>query len=163
MTPDWKEGGIRLDSERQTEALGRALAGVLVAEDVLLLFGGLGAGKTVFARAVIRALAGDTTLEVPSPTYTLVQVYDTALGPVHHYDLYRLEDPAECAGLGVEDAFGRELAIVEWPERLGVYAPPDPIQVELASAGEEEDARLARLSAPGRLGQRLRGVLEGLS
>src|SRR5476651_1643231 len=90
--------------EADTQAEAVRLAATMKAGDVLLLEGDLGSGKTVFARALIRALADDSSLEVPSPTFTLVQTYDTPRGTVWHFDLYRLEEPEEIYEIGWEEA-----------------------------------------------------------
>lgn len=110
------------------------------AGDVVLLNGTLGAGKTVFARALVRALCGDEALEVASPTFTLVQVYDCAFGEVHHYDLYRLDDPEEILQIGWEDSLAEAITIVEWPERLGAYAPRDGREITI-TIGEKTGDR----------------------
>ena len=108
-------------NEDETAAAAAALALDLKPGDVLFLHGTLGMGKSVFARSLIRALLDDPALEVPSPTFTLVQVYETAGFPVHHYDLYRIEDPEEIFELGWEDSLSGGITVVEWPERLGPY------------------------------------------
>ncbi|SKA03369.1 tRNA (adenosine(37)-N6)-threonylcarbamoyltransferase complex ATPase subunit type 1 TsaE [Consotaella salsifontis] len=108
-----------LADEAATMRLGADLALVLRAGDVVALSGDLGAGKSTLARALIRALAGDPDLEVPSPTYTLVQSYDTA-PPAFHFDLYRLADPSELAELGFEEAAETGIVLCEWPEQGGV-------------------------------------------
>ena len=127
-----------------THALAARLAGLLRAGDAVLLEGPLGAGKSEFARAVLRAASGDPALEVPSPTFTLVQSYDLPAGPAHHFDLYRLDGPEGLDELGWEEA--REgIVLVEWPERLGALAPEDALHVALAPMAEEQ-ARRARLS-----------------
>ena len=122
-----------------TEALGGRLAGVLRVGDVVLLEGPLGAGKSALARALLRALCGDAGLEVPSPTYTLVQSYETRLGAVAHFDLWRLEGPAGLAELGWDEA---AVALVEWPDRLGALRPADALGVTLSVQGEGRRAVL---------------------
>ncbi len=127
-----------------THALAARLAALLRAGDAVLLEGPLGAGKSEFARAVLRAAAGDPALEVPSPTFTLVQSYDLPAGQAHHFDLYRLDGPAGLDELGWDEA--REgIVLVEWPERLGALAPDDALRVTLAPVADE-NARRARLS-----------------
>lgn len=125
-------------NERDTEKLAQELAAKLSPGDIVLLEGSLGAGKTVFARALIRALADDPALEVPSPTFTLVQTYDTPHGSVAHFDLYRLEDPEEVYELGWEDAQAGSIVIVEWPQRLGSLAPKDAIRVSFKTSDDNE-------------------------
>lgn len=138
-----------------TAALAARLAALARPGDAVLLAGPLGAGKSVFARAFLRALAEDPALEVPSPTFTLVQRYDTARGAAHHFDLWRIAGPAELAELGWEEAL-EGIVLVEWPERLGALAPSDALEVSLALPDAErgdEEARLATLAGwPGRLG-----------
>ncbi|VDC23242.1 tRNA (adenosine(37)-N6)-threonylcarbamoyltransferase complex ATPase subunit type 1 TsaE [Pseudogemmobacter humi] len=101
----------------------------------VLLQGPVGAGKSHLARAAIRALAGEA-VDVPSPTFTLVQTYETPQGEVWHADLYRLGDAGEVAELGLADAMGRDILLIEWPDRLGDYTPTDAITVTLAYEGE---------------------------
>ena len=122
-----------------TEALGGRLAGVLRVGDVVLLEGPLGAGKSALARALLRTLCGDAGLEVPSPTYTLVQSYETRLGAVAHFDLWRLDGPAGLAELGWDEA---AVALVEWPDRLGALRPADALGVTLSVQGEGRRAVL---------------------
>lgn len=134
-----------LADETQTARLGEDLALALRAGDVLALKGDLGAGKSTLARALIRALADDAGLEVPSPTFTLVQSYDTRV-PVHHFDLYRLTSAAELDELGFEEALAQGAALIEWPERADGYLPKATVLIELVQHGE---GRLARLSGQG--------------
>lgn len=105
-----------LPDDAATAAFGTELAAELVPGDLVLLEGDLGAGKTALARAIIRSLAGDPRLEVPSPTFALVQPYDTPRGPVLHADLYRLGDPREVDELGLLDN-PDAIVLVEWAER----------------------------------------------
>ena len=126
-----------------TEALAGRIAARARAGDAILLAGPLGAGKTAFARAFLRALSGDPALEVPSPSFTLVQTYLTQVGPVHHFDLWRLDGPARLTELGWEDALS-DIVLVEWPERLGEHRPDDALVLELAFG--EGEARRARLT-----------------
>ena len=139
-----------------TERLGRALAEVLRAGDVVALYGDLGAGKTALARALIRALPGPegaATEEVPSPTFTLVQTYERDPAPVWHFDLYRIEDPSEIEELGLSEALAEGITLIEWPERLGRPLPKNALAVTIsfAAAGSDgsEAAREVRLEGGG--------------
>jgi len=141
-----------------TERLGAALAGVLRAGDVVALYGDLGAGKTALARALIRALpgpAGCAAEEVPSPTFTLVQTYERDPAPVWHFDLYRIENPAEIDELGFTDAQAEGIVLVEWPERLGSRLPAGALSVTLSFAGDGDAGRRARLDGGGDWPRRL--------
>jgi tRNA threonylcarbamoyladenosine biosynthesis protein TsaE len=134
-----------------TATLGRWLADRLGAGDVLLLDGPIGAGKTHLARALIRhrlARAGRME-DVPSPTFTLVQVYEDAGGEIWHADLYRLTHPDQVAELGLDEAFDHALCLVEWPDRLGSLTPPQALRLGLAPDGPGRRATLT--GPPGRL------------
>jgi len=137
-----------LPDQAATAALGAALARLARPGDALLLAGPLGAGKSTLARAFLGAAAGDAGLVVPSPSYTLVQTYATRLGPVHHFDLWRLDlegptGPATLAELGWHEALA-DIVLVEWAERLGSFAPLHALHIALALAGDESrEARLA--------------------
>ncbi|MDB5370161.1 MAG: tRNA ((37)-N6)-threonylcarbamoyltransferase complex ATPase subunit type 1 TsaE [Roseomonas sp.] len=135
-----------------TEALATRAARLARAGDALLLEGPLGAGKSAFARAFLRAAAGDAGLEVPSPSFTLVQAYELPAGPAWHFDLYRLSGPDELEELGWEEARDG-IVIVEWPQRLEHLAPPDALRLVLTPG--EGDARTATLSG---WGARLAGL-----
>ena len=111
-----------LPDEAATAALAARLADAIRPRDLIALSGPLGAGKTFLARALIRRLAGAET-EVPSPTFTLVQSYDSAAGTLWHFDLYRLRDPDEIWELGFEDALIDGILLIEWPERLAGLLP----------------------------------------
>lgn len=113
MTPPQ---AFELADDDATARLGAGIAAALVPGDLVTLAGDLGAGKTALARSIIRSLAGDPTLDVPSPTFALVQPYDTARGPVVHADLYRLAGAAELTELGLLDD-PDAITLVEWPER----------------------------------------------
>lgn len=139
---------IHLASLEATEALAARVAGLARPGDAILLQGPLGAGKSAFARAFLRAASGDPQLEVPSPSYTLVQSYETPAGPIHHFDLWRLSGPDSVAELGW-DELSRDIVLVEWPERLGDLWPPGALEIQLVPDGEH--SRHARLSGwPGR-------------
>jgi tRNA threonylcarbamoyladenosine biosynthesis protein TsaE len=125
-----------LANEIATESLGATLAARLKPGDVVGLKGDLGAGKTTLARAIIRAAAGDPDLIVPSPTFTLVEVYETPRGAFWHFDLYRLEAPEQIYELGWEEALAEGIVLLEWPERLGELLPQH-LSVTLELAGED--------------------------
>ena len=112
-----------LPDEAATERLGATLASRLRPRDVVALQGGLGVGKTTLARAILRAASGDPALIVPSPTFTLVEVYETPHGTYWHFDLYRLETPEQVFELGWEEARAEGIVLLEWPERLGPLLP----------------------------------------
>ena len=141
---------ITLPDIAATEALAARIAARARRGDALLLEGPLGAGKSSFARAFLRAASGDKALEVPSPTFTLVQEYALPAGPAFHFDLWRLDGPADLAELGWDEA--REgIVLVEWPDRLGELRPTDALGIAFAP-GEAEDSRIATLTGwPGRL------------
>lgn len=145
-----------LDAEA-TARLGEALAALLRAGDTVLLDGHIGAGKTHLARAIIQArLARIGRVEdVPSPTFTLVQVYEDADGEIWHADLYRLSSPAEVDELGLTDAFGAGLCLIEWPDRLGGHLPENPLHIALELEG---DGRSIRFMGGGDWPQRLAGL-----
>ena len=131
----------RLATESDTQLLGVSIADRLRPRDAVLLDGPLGAGKSTLARALLRHLMADPALDVPSPSYTLVQTYDTPRGPVHHFDLWRLDDAAALEELGWSEACA-DIVIVEWPDRLGPWRPANALTVWL---GYDGDARRVRL------------------
>jgi tRNA threonylcarbamoyladenosine biosynthesis protein TsaE len=149
---------MQLPDLAATEALAARLALHLVPGEAVLLEGPLGAGKSAFARALIRAAAADPALEVPSPTFTLVQSYETRRGRIHHFDLWRLAGPADLAELGWDQALA-DIVVVEWPDRLGTLRPARAITIAFALAGG--DAREAAIigwdvpedDAPGEAGR----------
>jgi len=119
-----------------TEALATRLAAVAHAGDCILLEGPLGAGKTALARAFLRAAAGDPALEVPSPSFTLVQIYDTKIGRVFHYDLWRLDGPNGLTELDWDEALDA-IVLVEWPDRLGAQRPDGALMITLRLSDSE--------------------------
>ena len=114
---------MSLANETATAELGAMLAERLRPGDVVGLKGELGSGKTTLARAILRAASGDPDLIVPSPTFTLVEIYETARGSYWHFDLYRLEAPEQVYELGWEDALAEGIVLIEWPQRLGPLLP----------------------------------------
>ncbi len=137
-----------------TEALARRLARLLRPGDTVLLSGPLGAGKSAFARALLREMMSDPALEVPSPSFTLVQSYGTPRGTVHHYDLWRVEPGPDLRELGLEEAFD-DITVIEWPDRLGGDTPAQALHVALAPL--PDGTRRARLSG---WSDRLRNLME---
>lgn len=131
-----------------TEALAATIAVRLAPGDVVALTGDLGAGKTVFARALIGALgraAGIDVGHVPSPTFTLVQLYELPDFTVYHFDLYRLEVPDDVWETGIEDAFADGVSVIEWADRIEGLLPAGVIRVHLGF-GDGETARVATVT-----------------
>ena len=142
---------IQLATQDATENLARAMRPHLRPGDTLLLNGQVGVGKSAFARALIQdamAVGGGAIEPVPSPTFTLVQVYDTPCGAYWHADLYRLGSSGELAELGLDEAFETAITLVEWPERLGAAKPARYLDLTLYN-GEGDDARTAALLPTG--------------
>ena len=141
---------VALANEQATERLVTDVAGALEPGDLVTLSGDLGAGKTTFARAMIRYLADNPNIPVPSPTFTLIQTYELPRFPVVHADLYRLEGPGELAELGFDDLPKDAVVLLEWPDRAAGFLPPDRLDVAFTlnpQAGPE--ARKARITAYG--------------
>jgi tRNA threonylcarbamoyladenosine biosynthesis protein TsaE len=132
---------LHLACPEDTDRLGRILASCLRAGDTVLLEGPVGAGKTHLARALIRARLGESE-DVPSPTFTLVQTYETAETEIWHADLYRLSHSDEIAELGLEAAFDSAICLVEWPDRLGTLAPAEALHLRLTPEAEGRHARI---------------------
>ena len=130
-----------------TEAVGAALARGLAPGCTLHLLGDLGAGKTTLARGLLQALLPGQ--RVKSPTYTLVERYDTGGVPVLHLDLYRLADPEELEFLGLREELGRAALLVEWPQRGGALLPPPDLVVRLRAQGTGREIHLEAHGAAG--------------
>ena len=145
---------VNLSDADATTRLGAALAPRLRAGDAVLLKGPLGMGKSTLARGLIRALTRPDE-DVPSPTFTLVQFYEST-PPIAHFDLYRLTRPEEAVEIGLDEALDRGAVLIEWPERLGpdpaAWLGVDPLTVELATSG---DGRRATVSGAGDWNERL--------
>ncbi|SLN33284.1 tRNA (adenosine(37)-N6)-threonylcarbamoyltransferase complex ATPase subunit type 1 TsaE [Pseudooctadecabacter jejudonensis] len=145
---------IPLCDAAATDALGERLSAAAQIGDCILLKGQIGAGKSALARAFIRARLGPDT-EVPSPTFTLVQTYETADGDIWHADLYRLGDTQEAVELGLTEAFDTAITLIEWPDILGEMTPTDALIVELSV---REDDHLAHLVFSDRWAQRIQQI-----
>jgi len=142
---------LTLASPAATEELARAIAPHLRRGDLVGLSGGLGAGKSTFARALIaaRLAALGRAEHIPSPSYTLVQTYDLGDLEIWHADLYRLGSADEIAELGLEEAFGTAICLVEWADRLGPASPARRLTVALDIPPGDADTRRARVTAAG--------------
>ena len=134
-------GVIALSDEAATSALGAALASALRVGEAICLTGPLGAGKSTLARALVRALTTPQE-EVPSPTFTLVQVYEGKDLTVAHFDLYRLTDPDEAYEIGLDEALEDGAVLIEWPERLEGRLPADRLDIVIGFEGAGRSARL---------------------
>ena len=147
---------LELPDEAATGRLARLVADFVGAEDLVTLGGDLGAGKTTFARALVRQMVGDPDLDVPSPTFTLMQVYDGPRFPIVHADLYRVVRASELAELGWDEAAEGALVLVEWAERAGPALSPDRLDITFAlDATRGDQFRRATLTGRGAFGPRL--------
>ncbi len=159
---------MRLRTRADTGRLAGLIAQAVRPGDAILLSGPLGAGKSVFARAFLRRLCGDPAMDVPSPTFTLVQTYDSPVAPVAHFDLWRLDGPEALEELGWDDA-RNGVVLVEWPERLEEETPADALLVTLMvdevadglSAGGADADDVPRIATLTGWGDRLDAVLTG--
>uniref|UniRef100_UPI003BA96D16 tRNA (adenosine(37)-N6)-threonylcarbamoyltransferase complex ATPase subunit type 1 TsaE n=1 Tax=Stappia sp. TaxID=1870903 RepID=UPI003BA96D16 len=149
------EAVVTCEDEAATCRAAEDLAMALRPGDCVCLVGDLGAGKSTFARALIRALADDDALDVPSPTFTLVQSYTLPRFAVAHFDLYRLEDPEEVDELGLEDALETGVALVEWPERAAAAIPRSRLVLRIDAEVQEGARRLAFSWEEGDWGHRI--------
>ncbi len=140
-------GPLHFPTEAETALLAERLAPRLAAGDTVLLSGPVGAGKSAFARALIRTRLGDPQVEVPSPTFTLVQTYGEGADALWHADLYRLSHPDEVAELGLLAAMEEAICLIEWPDRLGSLAPASALRLDLAPEGEGRSATVSGSAA----------------
>lgn len=124
------------------ESLARTLATIAKPRDVILLYGDLGMGKTVFSRAFVQSLTSPDE-DVPSPTFTLVQLYDTDKGTVWHFDLYRLKQPDEVYELGFEEALSDGISLIEWPERAERLYPRNRLEIRITAGIAPDERRVA--------------------
>ena len=151
----------RLNEERATQELASDIANLIGPGDLVTLSGDLGTGKTTFARALIRLLTGDASLEVPSPTFLLMQVYEGKTAPIVHADFYRIERPDDLVELGWDEATEGAFVLVEWPERGGPLLGADRLDIKFAlgADGAEEGgphgSRMATVTGFGAFASRL--------
>lgn len=148
---------LTLEDAAATARLGARIAPLLAPGETVLLYGPLGMGKSTLARGLIRGLTTPDE-DVPSPTFTLVQFYESD-PPVAHFDLYRLTRPEEAAEIGLDEALDEGCAVIEWPERLGddpaAWLGPDRLSVTLAEHGA---GRVATVSGVGAWESKLKGL-----
>ena len=131
-------------SIQQTLSLSETLAELVRPGDTLLLFGDIGSGKTFFSRAIIQKMMIKqrvTVEDVPSPTFTIVQVYDTITPAVWHLDLYRISNPEEILDLDLESALEKNVCLIEWPQNMGLYVPKRNLSITLEEAEGSSDIR----------------------
>ncbi len=153
---------ITSHSPKETCDLAQQLAPRLEAGDVVLLSGGIGAGKTHFARCVIQALL-EVPEDIPSPTFTLVQTYAAKELEIWHTDLYRLNDIYEIEELGLTDAFETAICLIEWPDRLGDLAPKNALRININDTSQD-DGRELRLGWEDQIwNEKLKGLLNAVA
>lgn len=131
---------LTMKSPDETASLAASLGGALQPGDTVLLDGAIGSGKTHFARALVQSVLAIPE-DVPSPTFTLVQVYDTRIGEVWHSDLYRLSSVEEVEELGLIEAFETSICLIEWPEKLGTLRPPTALAIRFMADSDDLEAR----------------------
>ena len=162
MTPDLEDELSLLDAS-QTERLACRISNAAAPGDAICLAGDLGSGKTTFARAFIRARAAQVGIEVgdvPSPTFTLVQLYELPDGNIWHFDLYRLNHPHEAIELGIDDASRDGICLVEWPDRLPKLTFATRLDLTFEFGGPE-DERHVKIVGDGSWRERIAEVLHG--
>lgn len=127
---------FRSACEEDTAAAAAWLAEHVSVGDIVALYGTLGAGKTAFCRGFIQSLTTKSE-DVPSPTFTLLQTYETPTFPIYHFDMYRLKNPEEAYEIGIEDAFAEGVSLIEWPEKIGSLLPQKHITVRIEIQNNE--------------------------
>ena len=128
---------LSIRSLQDTQRFAKKLAPLLQPKDIVLLRGDLGLGKTTLTRAIIQEI-GLQKEDVPSPTFTLLQTYDTTRGPLYHFDFYRIRQPEEIYELGIEDAYATGITIIEWGEKMGYLEPVKRALIISMSMDKEE-------------------------
>ena len=154
---------IEAQDEADTREVAERVARLVGGGDLVTLSGDLGVGKTAFARALIRSMTGEPDLDVPSPTFTLMQVYEGADFPIVHADLYRIGNPSELTELGWDEATESALVLVEWAERAGGALPEERLDVRLTIPSNDGDRRVIELTGFGAFAARIaraKGVME---
>lgn len=140
---------IQSTSEQDTIKTAQNFAKTLRGDECISLKGTLGMGKSVFARALIQTLTETSDLDVPSPTFTLVQTYETELAPIYHFDCYRLEDPEELYELGWEDMLGSGIMLIEWPEKAGYLLPKKRVDITINTGENNPNHRSIEITEIG--------------
>ncbi|WP_417819259.1 tRNA (adenosine(37)-N6)-threonylcarbamoyltransferase complex ATPase subunit type 1 TsaE [Terasakiella sp.] len=148
---------IEIKNQNETEEIAQRLATIAEPGDVIALHGDLGVGKSVFSRAFIRAMTSPDE-EVPSPTFTLVQIYETEACELYHFDMYRLDAPEDGLELGIEEAFNDGISLIEWPSKLGAYLPWDCLNIKISHNPADQNARHFEFSSQGRWLDRLKEI-----
>tara|TARA_B100000029_G_scaffold47799_1_gene43832 strand:- start:1388 stop:1864 length:477 start_codon:yes stop_codon:yes gene_type:complete len=153
-----KENGLEffVQSEKDTKMIARRLAKIVQKKDIVALSGDLGVGKTVFARAFINALPGSLE-EVLSPSFPILQIYERAKVEVYHFDFFRLEKPEDAFELGIEEAFGCAISLIEWPERLDFILPKKSLEIEISFLGGVTE-RVIKISGSKVWAKRIRNI-----
>ena len=131
-------------TEEDTQAFARKLAKMAKKNDIFALFGTLGMGKSVLSRAFIQNLALKKE-EVPSPTFTLAQSYETKDFIIYHFDLYRIKKAEEIFEIGIEEAMYDGVSLIEWPEKMGAYLPRDSFKIEILPEGDYRKITISSL------------------
>jgi tRNA threonylcarbamoyladenosine biosynthesis protein TsaE len=148
---------IHIENEAAMRDFAARIGRLLKTGDVVALRGDLGSGKTAFARALINALS-PVEEEVPSPTFTLVQVYEAPAPAIWHFDLYRIEKERDILELGWEEARRQGAALVEWPERLGTLLPKDRLEIGIDFDADSENSRIVTVAPHGQWQARMKEV-----
>ena len=136
---------LTLNSPQETVSLAAQLGETLQPGDTILLEGAIGSGKTHFARALVQSILAEPE-DIPSPTFTLVQIYNTRVGEVWHSDLYRLSSIDEFDELGLVEAFDTSICLIEWPEKMGALAPRRALLIKFTTDSDDQDTRHLVLS-----------------
>ena len=137
-----------LKDPQDTVKFAETIAAKLLPGDALLLSGPVGAGKSLLARAIIKYLCGQQ-IDVPSPSFTLVQTYPSPVGEILHVDLFRLQGDQDAANLGLAEMFPAAITLIEWPDRLELLAPVKSISIDLQPDFADENLRKVQLNSTG--------------